>query len=144
MEKLDLSRYVVSEPTGEAAGDIEAWKAAIANVKAQIEHQRVRQENAELLKEYGPAQLKAYTGHLEGVQEVETLRRDELKRKIEEINKTRKTEQLETGARLAGLEQKWKQQVFENRQIEAACIARESHPDFKRQKATEGDAMQTS
>ena len=58
--------------------------------------------------------------------------RDDLKRKVDEINRERKAEQLGAGERLHGLDQKWKTLVFGNRQVEEACLAMEA--DIKRLK----------
>lgn len=125
MAKMDTSRYAVAPPSGEQASDPAAWKAAISNAKAQLEHQVVRGENLELLRDYGPANYQGYSKYLDAVQQGMEAQRDDLKRKVDEINRGRKSEQLGAAERLHGLDQKWKTLVFGNRQIEEACIAME-------------------
>lgn len=125
MAKMDTSRYAVAPPSGERASDPAAWKAAISNAKAQLEHQVVRGENLELLRDYGPANYQDYRKYLDAVQQGMEAQRDDLKRKVDEINRERKSEQVGAAERLYGLDQKWKTLVFGNRQIEEACIAME-------------------
>jgi pre-mRNA-splicing factor SPF27 len=125
MAQMDTSRYAVAPPSGEQASDPAAWKAAISNAKAQLEHQVVRGENLELLRDYGPANYQGYSKYLDAVQQGMEAQRDDLKRKVDEINRGRKSEQLGAAERLHGLDQKWKTLVFGNRQIEEACIAME-------------------
>jgi pre-mRNA-splicing factor SPF27 len=132
MAKLDTTRYAVAPPEGAAAADPAAWKAAIGNAAAQLEHQTARGENLELLRDYGPAYYQEYCKYLEAVQQGMGAQRDDLKRKVDEINRERKAEQLGAGERMHGLDQKWKTLVFGNRQIEEACLAMEA--DIKRMK----------
>jgi pre-mRNA-splicing factor SPF27 len=139
MAKLDVARYAVAPPAEGEVSDPGAWRRAISNAKSQLEHQTVRADNAELLRDYGPAHMQQYIRYLEGAKVDVAGRHDDLKRKIEDINKSRKTEQLAAGTRLQGLEQKWKDLVFNNRQIEQSCEDLEA--DIKRLK---GDAMETS
>ena len=142
MAKMDTGRYAVAPPPEGAESDPAAWRAALGNAKSQLQHQQVRGENLELLRDYGPSQYQDYAKYLGAVQEGMTRQRDDLKRKIEEINRERKTEQLGAGERLHGLDQKWKTLVFGNRQVEAACVALEA--DIKRLKAAKGEAAAAS
>ena len=132
MAKMDTARYAVAPPEGAAAADPAAWKGAIGNAAAQLEHQTARGENLELLRDYGPAYYQEYHKYLEAVQQGMGAQRDDLKRKVDEINRERKAEQLGAGERLHGLDQKWKTLVFGNRQVEEACLAMEA--DIKRLK----------
>ena len=85
----------------------------------------MRGENLELLRDYAPANYQGYSKYLDAVQQGMEAQRDDLKRKVDEINRGRKSEQLGASERLHGLDQKWKTLVFGNRQIEEACIAME-------------------
>jgi pre-mRNA-splicing factor SPF27 len=135
MAKMDTARYAVAPPAEERAADPAAWRAAIGNAKAQLEHNVLRAENLELLRDYGPSNYQGYTKYLDAVQHGMEGQRDDLKRKIDEINRERKAEQVGAAERLHGLDQKWKTLVFGNRQIEEACIAMEA--DIKRIKGDE-------
>ena len=77
-----------------------------------------------------PGSRQGYTRYLDAVQRGMDGQRNDLKRKIDEINRERIAEQLGAAERLHGLGQKWKTLVFGIRQIEEACIAMEA--DFKR------------
>ena len=130
MAKMDTTRYAVAPPSEDQSSDPAAWKAAIGNAKAQLQHNVLRGENLDLLRDYGPANYQDYSKYLEAVQQGMGAQRDDLKRKIDEINRERKAEQVGAAERLHGLDQKWKTLVFGNRQIEEACIATEA--DIKR------------
>jgi hypothetical protein len=124
----------------------------------------------ELLREYGPNQLKVQNDELEFIKngcdhDQNDIHRhpdntdcisyhrlafcrmaaqhESLKRKTEAINKARKTEQLQAGERLYNLESKWQQLVYNNREIETACEALQR--DVKRLKgAAESTDMESS
>ena len=130
MAKMDTTRYAVAPPAEDRASDPAAWKQAVGNAKAQLEHNVVRGENLELLRDHGPAYYQEYGKYLDSVQQGMGAQRDDLKRKIDELNRERKAEQVGAAERLHGLDQKWKTMVFGNRQIEEACIAMEA--DIKR------------
>ncbi len=50
---LDMARYNVPAPSSEFAEDVQAWKSAVNNARAQLEHQQNRLMNLELNIEYG-------------------------------------------------------------------------------------------
>lgn len=69
MEPLDESRFEVEAPTGAAAEDVDAWIAAVANAKAQLEHTLVRQVNVDLLTKFGTAAWRRECDQLEKIAE---------------------------------------------------------------------------
>jgi len=52
---LDDARYKASAPAEESAAEPKAWEAALDNARAQLEHQRARLLNLELMTAYGDA-----------------------------------------------------------------------------------------
>lgn len=141
MKSIDKSRYRVDPPAPDS--DEPTWKAALDNAMAQAQHQELRLENVELLREYGPNQLKVQNDELEFIKNGMAAQHESLKRKTEAINKARKTEQLQAGERLYNLESKWQQLVYNNREIETACEALQR--DVKRLKgAAESTDMESS
>ncbi len=56
---VDTARYELLAPASrDARQDPAAWRAAVDNVHAQLEHQRARALNTELLAKYGPQAWK--------------------------------------------------------------------------------------
>jgi pre-mRNA-splicing factor SPF27 len=53
MAPLDTSRYRLDPPGPTKRNDFNAWKSALDNAHAQLEHQYLRILNLELLLKYG-------------------------------------------------------------------------------------------
>jgi len=62
---LDTSRYNVPGPKGALKEDAQAWRSAVTNARAQLEHQQNRLMNLELESEYGEEGWHAYLASLE-------------------------------------------------------------------------------
>jgi pre-mRNA-splicing factor SPF27 len=122
----DASRYRLDAPSGAAASDPAAWAAAVANAKAQLEHQALRVQNLELLAKHG---ANAWLAHNRGVEAALAGARAQLAQldaAAEELHKTRKVQQTAAGAELAKLARQWDAAVRKNADIEAACDALEA------------------
>ncbi|CAO3671036.1 unnamed protein product [Rhizopus stolonifer] len=124
LDVLDTERYELKGPSD--GDDVEAWKTAVNNTKSQLESQAGSMFNLELLSKYGANawrvhnyQLEAYLEHLKN--DTENVRNQ-----IMDINKERKTEQLQAAATLASLENKWSDLISQNLQVEIACAALEA------------------
>ncbi len=136
----DASRYRLDPPTGAAAGDAAAWAAAVANAKAQLEHQALRVQNLELLAKHG---ANAWLAHNRSVDAALASARSQLAQldaAAEELHKTRKVQQTAAGAELSKLARQWDAAVRKNVEIAAACDALEAEVAALRHAGAGGDA----
>lgn len=69
MAPMDQTRYRVDPPSGAQAGSTEAWEDAVRNARSQLEHQRNRMTNLELLSKFGPNTWRLGASDLAGVKE---------------------------------------------------------------------------
>jgi pre-mRNA-splicing factor SPF27 len=131
---LDTTRYQLDPPATNKLNDLQAWKHSVHNVQSQLEHQYLRIANLELLHTYGPNAWRAYNDYLESeYKRLQFILQTE-KQKIEELNKSRKADQVEhsliiililcqneCGNTLRALDSKWKHLIQKNLEIEQAC-----------------------
>eukprot|EP00947_MAST-08B_sp_MAST-8B-sp1_P005197 g5197.t1 len=130
MAPMDQTRYRVDPPSGAQAGSTEAWEDAVRNARSQLEHQRNRMTNLELLSKFGPNTWRLGASDLAGVKE--SLDKDlaGLEEKSEAINRRRKMSQEDAAPQLATLGQEWGELIAKNQLIAKAIETRSS----KRQK----------
>ncbi|KAG0559405.1 hypothetical protein KC19_10G102000 [Ceratodon purpureus] len=123
---LDLSRYGLEPPPLNRRNDIGAWKNAVQNAKAQLQHQTLRLENLELMLKYGTNTWKVHNQHLEAFQA--RLRDTALgyQREIELLNRERKLNQQAAAVELNLLSSQWKDISEKNLDIEDACMKLEA------------------
>ncbi|KAG1473909.1 hypothetical protein G6F56_000673 [Rhizopus delemar] len=124
LDVLDTERYELKGPSD--GDDVEAWKTAVNNTKSQLESQAGSMFNLELLSKYGANAWRVHNYQLEAY--LEHLKNDTegVRNQIMDINKERKTEQLQAAATLASLENKWSDLISQNLQVEIACAALEA------------------
>lgn len=89
---LDSVRY--SLPVPPASAPLEAWNKAMNNAASQLEHQRIRLGNLDLLNKYGANSWRTNNFLIE--KELERLQRrhEELTKQTEELNRERKASQV--------------------------------------------------
>ncbi|GAB5033127.1 pre-mrna-splicing factor spf27 homolog [Nannochloropsis oceanica] len=121
MAPFDESRYAGKKPDPQLQGDLQAWRAALNNLRAQQEHLGNRVVNMELLQSFAPdvwllynRELEAFKGRLD--KELEGLRKE-----AELINLSRKTKQDELAPRLANLTRKRDETMYTNLELQKAC-----------------------
>ncbi len=123
---LDLARYGLERPPPERAEDPAAWHAALDNAHAQLEHQRTRLLNLELLLKFGPAAWRAHNEALAAhgartAGEAAAARAD-----VEALNRERKLQQMAAGHELAALEAEYLSAAQKNAEVAAAADAMEA------------------
>ena len=118
---LDTQRYRLDPPRGAAAEDPAAWRAALANAKAQLEHQHLRVLNLELLLKYGPDLWKVENRGVEQAGALYAAAAAAADKEAEVVNRERKLQQLAAGGDIQRLEYEWYQQVSKNMDIDLAC-----------------------
>ena len=106
--------------------DVAAWNECVDNSLAQLEHQRTRIVNLELMQDYGSDAWKSYN---ETLQKLVNLLQDnlkDLKKDIQEVNWSRKNKQTQVGEKLKHLESQWVGLVSKNYEIEQAIVQLEA------------------
>ncbi|CAG8619814.1 6091_t:CDS:2 [Ambispora gerdemannii] len=131
MEQIDTNRYKLEPP--QDSSNVESWKKAADNSKAQLEQQNLRLLNMELLHKYGANAWRLHNFQLE--QELKQLQGtlEQYKQEILEVNKERKAEQLQAGKRLEMLESSWSDLVGKTLQVQFACDSLEKEVENLRQ-----------
>jgi len=61
MPPLEITRFRLDPPPQAKRGDVAAWRSALDNANAQLEHQLNRIANLELLLKFGPNSWRAQT-----------------------------------------------------------------------------------
>lgn len=100
-QAIDTSRYSLPQPLDDTMDSIESWEKAVENARAQLEHQRGRLVNLQLLLKYGPASWRAHNEILSAMlqnteEQVNVLHGDAL-----HVNKERKIIQMRAEQELA-------------------------------------------
>merc|ERR1711953_435542 len=91
MDTLSMKRYELPPPPAGKMTDVAAWNECVDNSLAQLEHQRTRIANLELMQEYGCDAWKIYNEVLQKL----VTQLQELKNQIQEVNWSRKNKQTQ-------------------------------------------------
>lgn len=121
LEPLSMKRYELPPPPAGKLGDLQSWNEAVENSMAQLEHQAIRAMNLELMLDYGCEAWKSNLEVFTAMQAKAQEQLQELKKEIQDVNWSRKEQQIKAGEKLKQLEQQWVQLVAKNYEIEQAC-----------------------
>ena len=94
----------------------------VDNSQAQLEHQRTRIMNLDLMLDYGGESWKVYNEVLQEMLNKTQAQLAEVKKNIQETNWARKNQQTQVGERLKQLESNWVGLVSKNYEIEQAVL----------------------
>ncbi|KAF7319989.1 hypothetical protein MKEN_00782800 [Mycena kentingensis (nom. inval.)] len=119
--RLDALRYQLPAPA--APGTDEDWQAALKNAEAQLEHQRTRQTNLQLLQTYGSNAWRIHNYLLESTVKQTEQALEQMKELTVEVNRERKNTQTRLGKELNSLETRWTELISNILQIELANAA---------------------
>ncbi|KAJ3500312.1 hypothetical protein NLJ89_g9856 [Agrocybe chaxingu] len=119
---LDTLRYTLPAPSSTPATD-EEWKSALDNAHAQLQHQRIRQQNLALLQTYGSNAWRIQNYLLESTAKQTEKSLEQLKELTVEVNRERKNSQDRIGKQLTALETRWTELISSVLQIEMANVA---------------------
>ncbi|KAI9006565.1 Pre-mRNA-splicing factor SPF27 [Phycomyces nitens] len=134
LNALDTSRYELQGPADDNE-NVEGWKSAVDNTKAQLESQAGSMFNLELLQKYGANAWRVHNYQLQAYLKQVQKETEEYINKSREINKQRKFEQTQAAGSLRSLENKWSDLISQNLQVDIACAALESEvEELKRYK----------
>jgi len=120
--RLDSLRYSLPAPSSTPGTD-EEWRAALDNAHAQLQHQRIRQQNVALLQTYGANGWRIQNYLLESTAKQIEKALEELKELTVEVNRDRKNTQDRLGKQLTYLETRWTELISSVLQVEMANVA---------------------
>lgn len=120
MEPLNFKRYELPPPPPNKQTDASAWFECVENSCAQLEHQATRLMNLEIMAEYGSGAWRVYNQTLKIMFDQAEKQLELLKKQIQTINLSRKTEQTYSGVKIKSLEDNWVGLVSKNYEIECA------------------------
>ena len=122
-EGLDSTRYTLPAPHGKAAQSVHAWQEAHRSALAQLEHQRLRLMNGQILQSsVGSNAWKIQNFTLENTVQRIDKESEDLRAEVEDLNRERKKSQEAGGAVLTRMEKKWTELISGNIQLEIGCI----------------------
>lgn len=139
MGGIDTKRYAatVERPQGNSAQDHGEWRKAAEAVHMQLEYNRLRLTNLEMLERWG---AKAWVAHSMVARVSERLMANEasaLKSSREEVNKKRKLDQISCGNELRKLTYELEQYQQDNVNVEQALQGLEAEVERLQQAAAE-------
>ena len=103
----DTMRYRLDPPPRNKRSDVEAWKIAIDNAMAQLEHQSTRVVNLELALKYAPAAWRARNAWCEATSETYARELEKWKGEVNALNAKRKLQQEAARNEFGALEREW-------------------------------------
>lgn len=121
-EGLDFERYELDIPAFEKSTKIEekleVWCDLVQRAKVQIQHQKIRILNLQLLDEYGQnawlEYLKTLENHKQALDKAVQIRQTE----VTSTNEDRQSRQFEWAGEIARFEIKWKKLIQDNIEIQ--------------------------
>mmetsp|Transcript_71811 Transcript_71811/g.142487 ORF Transcript_71811/g.142487 Transcript_71811/m.142487 type:complete len:241 (-) Transcript_71811:80-802(-) len=113
---INTDRYKVEQPVGPSAEDHVAWRKAAENVQMQLEYNRLRLANLEMLERWGSRAWVAHSVLLKGSERVLANEVVALRSSREEINKKRKLDQVTCGNELRKLGRELEQYQQDNQE----------------------------
>jgi len=122
MDTLSMKRYELPTPPPGKMTDMQAWTECVDNSMAQLEHQRTRIMNLDLMLDYGAESWKQYNEVLQDMLNRVQGQLADVKKSIQEVNWSRKNQQTLVGDRLKQLETNWVGLVSKNYEIEQAVL----------------------
>eukprot|EP00271_Cylindrocystis_brebissonii_P004975 TRINITY_DN16932_c0_g1_i1.p1 TRINITY_DN16932_c0_g1~~TRINITY_DN16932_c0_g1_i1.p1 ORF type:complete len:249 (+),score=53.32 TRINITY_DN16932_c0_g1_i1:194-940(+) len=123
---LDTSRHGLEPPPSTKLGDPSAWRQAVENAQAQLQHQALKLENLQLMLQFGASTHRMHHQHLEAFEARLRSIIASTQQQIEDLNRDRKLNQQAAASELGRLDGQWRELVHKNCDIETACISLEA------------------
>mmetsp|Transcript_13415 Transcript_13415/g.31529 ORF Transcript_13415/g.31529 Transcript_13415/m.31529 type:complete len:243 (-) Transcript_13415:62-790(-) len=117
---VDVSQYDVKVPEKDDAKDVKAWKQTVDNVQRQLEYNRLRLANLELLSRWGNKAWVAHSCLVRSSERSLLQQASTLRASREEVNKKRKLDQVSCGNELRKLARESDQFQQDNVETEQA------------------------
>lgn len=115
---VDLDRYKVDRPVGAVAEDHGAWRKAAEGIQMQLEYNRLRISNLEMLERWGNKAWIAHSYAIRACERVLATEAASLRASREEVNKKRKLDQVSCGNELRKLALELEQYQRDNVQVQ--------------------------
>ena len=123
-EGLDTARYRLDPPS--RPHDLAAWRAALDNARAQLEHQAGRLLNLELMAMHGPRAAAAAGAHVEAALKGAQAAADADLAAAAAVNRARKLAHQRAAVAIDGAEAAWAATVAKCGALEAEVAALEA------------------
>merc|ERR1719277_639922 len=117
---VDPGHYKIEQPQGQLAQDHGAWRKAAEAAHMQLEYNRLRITNLEMLERWGSKAWVAHSSMARGLERVKANEVNQIKVGREEVNKKRKLDQISCGNELRKLGYELEQYVQDNYTVEIA------------------------
>eukprot|EP00753_Platysulcus_tardus_P005554 PLAT13463.1.p1 GENE.PLAT13463.1~~PLAT13463.1.p1 ORF type:complete len:236 (+),score=100.23 PLAT13463.1:45-752(+) len=124
LDAVDASRYDI-EGLSLSEGDEAGWQDALRRAKVAVEVEASRLLNLELMGKYGESAWRVHNVEIEQSQRRLAGERRGVKRRIDEVNRARKKEQLAAAPRLQRGRARYSELVDKTAAVEGACAALE-------------------
>jgi len=134
---IDVSKYKVEAPQGNNAQDHGSWRKAADGIHVQLEYNRLRLVNLELLERWGKKAWVAHSATVRSAERVLTNEATTVKAARENVNKKRKLEQISCGNELRKLSYELEQYQLDNLEVEKGLHTLEAEVQRLRQAALE-------
>jgi len=122
---IDVEHYTVTEPKGALAKDAAAWRKATQAAEMQLEHNRLRLVNLEMLERWGNKAWIAHSAVIRATEGILAKETSELRATREEVNKKRKLDHVTCGNELRRLALELDQYRVDNQVAEEGLVAME-------------------
>jgi len=122
MEGVDIGRYKVEHPQGATAQDHGAWTKLSQSAQMQLEYNRLRVTNLEMLERWGGKAWIAHSAVVRNVERCLTAEVSALRAQREDVNKKRKLDQVSCGNELRKLTREMEQYTHDNAEVESGLV----------------------
>jgi len=126
MNGIDINRYKVTAPEGTLAQDFAEWKKAAECIQMQLEYNRLRTTNLEMLERWGAKAWIAHSCTVRSCERVLTNEASGLRSSREDVNKKRKLDQVSCGNELRKLSIEFDQYQRDNIEVQNALYGVEA------------------
>ena len=127
---LDTTRYRLDPPA--RPHDVAAWRAALDNARAQLEHQAGRLLNLELLAVHGPRAAAAAGAHTEAALEGVQKETERLRAAADAVNRARKLAHQKAAGAIDTAEAEWASTVAKCGALEREVAALEKEVEARK------------
>merc|ERR1719373_1401161 len=130
---IDIARYKVEQPQGHRANDDAAWRKAAESAQMQLEYNRLRLTNLEMLERWGGKAWIAHSAVVRATERAATSEAAGLRADREEVNKKRKLDQISCGNELRRLAHELDRYRQDNSEVERGLMLLEAEVHRLRQ-----------
>jgi len=135
LEAVSIERYKVEQPQGAVANDSLAWRKAADAAQMQLEYNRLRLTNLEMLERWGGKAWIAHSAVVRASERVLATEAAGLRATREDVNKKRKLDHVSCGNELRRLAHELERYRQDNSEVERGLVQLEAEVQRLRQAA---------